>query len=239
MSAETITLGDLSIALTRKDVKNTHLSVHPPDGRVTLVVPLETRLDVARAFAASKLSWIRAEQENLRSQAREEPRRYVTRESHWLWGKHHLLHVVENDRKPEVRVEHQRIILSVRPGTPAGRRAEVMAAWHRELLHEAVPPLLRHWEETLGVDVTTYHLQRMKTKWGSCNPAARNIRLNTELVKKPRHLLEYVIVHELLHLLEPTHSERFFSLLEQHVPDWRERRNLLNELPLGAETWDT
>src|SRR5690625_5290167 len=207
MGTETITLGDISITLTRKNVKNAHLSVHPPAGRVTLVVPPDTRTDVARAFAASKLTWIRAEQENLRSQAREKPRRYITRESHWLWGKRHLLTVIENNRKPEVRVEHQRIILSVRPGASTQKRAEVMAVWHRSLLHEAVPPLLRRWEEKLGVTVNAYHLQRMKTKWGSCNPAAGNIRLNTELVKKPRHLLEYVIAHELLHLLEPTHNE--------------------------------
>lgn len=238
MSAETIELAEISIALTRKDVKNVHLSVHPPDGRVTLVVPLDTRPDVARAFAASKLAWIRTERQALLSQAREKPRRYLTRESHWLWGKHHLLDVTENDRKPEVRVEHQRIVLSIRPGSSTEKLAEVMAAWHRELLHEAVPPLIRHWEEKLGVRVSAYHLQRMKTKWGSCNPRAGNIRLNTELVKKPRHLLEYVIVHEMLHLLEPTHSDRFFTLLEQHVPDWRERRILLNELPLGEEEWN-
>lgn len=234
---ETIQLGEISIRVTKKAIKNVHLSVHPPDGRVTLVAPSTTRLDVARAYAISRLGWIRQQQERLRSQARETPRRFIERESHSLWGRRHLLTVVRRDIKPFVTLDHKRITLTVRPGSDATKRAEVIHEWHKSLLHAVLPALIKKWEPKLKVKVTGYFLQRMKTKWGSCNPRAGHIRLNTELVKKPRDLLEYVIVHEMVHLLEPTHSERFIAILQKHYPTWREARAELNELPLTAELW--
>ncbi len=237
MSAVTITLGDIAIALTRKAVKNVHLSVHPPNGRVTLVAPTGTRLDVARAYAISRLVWIRAQQARMRAQAREAPRRFVERESHDLWGRRYLMSVVERDEKPGVVLDHRRIHLHVRPGSSQDRRAAVIHEWHKGLLHAAVPPIIRKWEARLHIKVAGYYLQRMKTKWGSCNHWAGNIRLNTELVKKPKDLLEYVVVHEMIHLIEPRHSERFIALLDRHYPTWREARAELNELPLTAGVW--
>lgn len=235
--AQIIRLGEMAISLTRKPVKHAHLSVHPPAGRVTLVVPTGTRLEVARAYAISKLAWIRAQQARLRGQAREAPRRFVERESHQLWGRRYLLSIVERDAPPAVQLSHRRITLQLRPGSPPAKRAEILHDWHRRLLHEALPPLIARWEKKLAVKVSAYYLQRMKTKWGSCNPRSRTVRLNTELVKKPRDLLEYVVVHEMLHLLEPRHSERFIDLLDRHFPAWREARAELNELPLTAEVW--
>jgi predicted metal-dependent hydrolase len=235
--SETLQIGDLSIAVTRKDVKHVHLSVHPPSGRVTLVAPKSTRSDVARAYAVSRLSWIRDKQLKLNGQARETPRAFVVRESHYLWGRRYLLAITELDSKPGVKLDHRRITLVVRLGSTKSKRAEVMHEWHKSLLHEAIPALIRKWQTRLGVEVAGYFLQRMKTKWGSCNHRARHIRLNTELVKKPKDLLEYVVVHEMLHLIEPTHSERFVALLDKHYPTWREARAELNELPLGAESW--
>lgn len=235
--SETIQLGKLSIVVTRKNIKHVHLSVYPPDGRVTLVAPLLTRLDVARAYAISRLGWIRQQQAKLKSQARETPRKFIERESHYLWGRRRLLSVAYRDAKPSVSLDHKRITLTVRPGAGAQRRAEVIHDWHKSLLHEAVPPLIQKWERKLKVKVTGYFLQRMKTKWGSCNHRAGHIRLNTELVKKPKDLLEYVVVHELAHLLEPTHSERFAAILDKHWPSWREARTELNDLPLSAEAW--
>ena len=235
---ETIQLGDIVIAVTRKAVKNVHLSVHPPAGCVTLVAPTGTRLEVARAYAITKLAWIRDQQAKLKRQARETPRQFVERESHYLWGRRYLLSVVEKDTKPSVKLDHRWITLTVRPGSTLAKREEVIHAWYRSLLHEAVLGLIRKWEAKVGVRVSTYFLQRMKTKWGSCNPRAGSIRLNTELVKKPKDLLEYVVVHEILHIVEPTHSENFMSLLDQHYPTWREARAELNELPLTAETWN-
>lgn len=234
---ETIHLGDIAIAVTRKNIKNVHLSVHPPEGRVTLVAPANTRLDVARAYAISRLGWIRDQKKKLASQAREAPRRFVERESHFLWGRRHLLSIITRDTKPSVMLDHKRIVLTVRPGSTIEMRAQVMHAWHKSLLHEAVPPLIKKWERKLKVDVGKYYLQRMKTKWGSCNHTLGNIRLNTELVKKPKDLLEYVIVHEMTHLLEPTHSDRFVAILDRHYPTWREARAELNELPLSSEAW--
>lgn len=235
--SETIRLGEIAIAVTRKDIKHVHLSVHPPNGRVTLVAPTGTRLEVARAYAVSRLGWIRAQQARLRAQPRETPRRYVTRETHYVWGKRHLLTVIERDQKPCVTMDHRRITLTVRPGSDRAKREAVMHEWHKRLLHEAVPRLIRKWEPRLGVKVAAYYLQRMKTRWGGCNHKARNIRLNTELVKKPKDLLEYVVVHEMAHLIVPTHSERFVALLTDHYPAWRAARAELNELPLTAEVW--
>ena len=235
--AETIQIGDIVIAMTRKDIKHVHLSVHPPSGRVTLVAPKGTRPEVVRAYAVSKLGWIRDHQAKLREQARETPRQFVERESHYLWGRRYLLSVVEEEAKPFVRLSHRKITLTVRPGSSKAKRETVMHEWHKSLLHDVVPGLLKIWEAKLGVRPSGYFLQRMKTKWGGCNHRAGNIRLNTELVKKPKDLLEYVVVHEMLHLVEPTHSERFLALLDQHYPTWREARAELNELPLAAEAW--
>lgn len=230
---ETLQLGEVTIQVTRKAVKNVHLSVHPPHGEVTLVAPESTRLDVARAYAISKLPWIRKQQETLRSQSREAPRQFATRESHYVWGRRYLLELKEQETRPSVRQDHKRIVLTVRPGSDQAKRAEMMHRWHKKLLHEAIPPLIEKWESKLGVKVSGYYLQRMKTKWGSCNHRAGNIRLNTELVKKPKDLLDYIVLHEMAHLIEPTHSERFIAILDEHFPGWREARDELNALPLG------
>ena len=235
--SEIIELGDISILVTRKAIKNVHLSVHPPEGRVTLVAPTSTRLEVARAYAISKLGWIRDQRQKLDAQARESPRQFVGRESHYVWGRRYLMVVAYKDAKPSVTLDHKRITLTVRPGSDVRKRAEVMHEWQKLQLHKVVPGLIRKWERKLTVTVSGYYLQRMKTKWGSCNHQAGNIRLNTELVKKPKDLLEYVIAHEMIHLLEPTHNERFISILEEHYPTWREARAELNDLPLTAEAW--
>ena len=232
--AEKIQLGEVSIEVTRKDIKNVHLSVYPPDGRVTLAAPLATRLEVARAYAISKLGWIRDQQKKLVGQAREAPRQFVTRESHYLWGRRYLMHVEYCDAKPSVALDHKRIVLKVRTGSDEAKRAKVIHDWHKELLHEAVPPLIRKWEAKLGVKVQAYFLQRMKTKWGGCNHRAGRIRLNTELIKKPKDLLEYVIVHEMAHLLDSKHSKHFQAILDKHDPSWRDARKELNDLPLSA-----
>jgi len=234
---ETIQLGEIAIRVTRKAIKNVHLSVHPPDGRVTLATPTDTRLEVARAYAISRLNWIRQQQKMLKTQARETPREFIERESHYLWGRRYLLSVIEKECRPHVSIDHRRIKLIVRPGSDQTKRENVIHNWHKGLLHEFIPPLIRKWGKKLGVDVSAYFLQRMKTKWGSCNHKAGHIRLNTELVKKPKDLVEYVIVHEMVHLLESTHNDRFVAILDEHYPSWREARAELNDLPLTAEVW--
>jgi predicted metal-dependent hydrolase len=235
--AETIRIGEIAIAVTRKNIKHVHLSVYPPNGRVTLVAPLGTRSEAARAYVASKLGWIRDQRAKLQRQERETPRQFVERESHYLWGRRYLLSVREADAKPAVRLGHRRIVLTIRPGSNRERRGAVIHSWHKALLHDVVPELIRKWEPKLEVEVAGYFLQLMKTKWGGCNHRERTIRLNTELVKKPKDLLEYVVLHEMLHLIEPVHSERFVTLISKHYPAWREAKAELNELPLGAAVW--
>lgn len=229
---ETLQLGEISIAVTFKDVKNVHLSVHPPQGHVTLVAPTSTRLEVARAYAISQLAWIKQQQQQFNDQARESPRHFISRESHYVWGRRYLLAVVHSDDRPHINLDHKRITLHIPQETNVLKKAAIFHDWHKSLLHKAIPPLITKWEKKLGVKVSNYYLQCMKTKWGSCNIKARNIRLNTELVKKPKDLLEYVIVHEMTHLREANHSDRFTALLDQHYPTWREARAELNALPL-------
>lgn len=235
--SEIIRLGDISIAVTRKDIKNVHLSVHPPEGRVTMSAPLATRLEVARAYAISKITWMRQQRQQLCNQARETQRHFIERESHYLWGRRYLLSVTEENEKPSISVDHKRINLTVRPDSSCEKRAQIIHDWHKSLLHEFIPQIISKWEARLGVHVVGYFLQRMKTKWGSCNHEAGNIRLNTELVKKPKDLVEYVIVHEMIHLSEPTHSDKFVSILTEYYPTWREARAELNALPLAADSW--
>jgi predicted metal-dependent hydrolase len=234
---EFIDLGGLHISFTRKAVKHAHLSVHPPSGEVTLVAPTGTRLEVARAYAISRLSWIRSQQAKLQQQAREAPRRFVARESHYVWGRRYLLQIVEKDAPPQVTLDHKRLRMQLRPGSTPEQRARLLHEWHKRQLHAAVPPLIHKWEQRLGVTVNNYYLQRMKTKWGSCNHRAGNIRLNTELVKKPLDLLDYVVLHEMAHLIEPAHNTRFMEILAAHYPGWREARDELNALPLAPECW--
>ena len=171
--AEMIQLGEVTILLTRKAVKNVHLSVHPPQGRVTMTAPSDTRLEVARAYAITKLGWIRAQQLKLAEQARESPRQFIERESHMLWGRRYLMSVVYEQAKPRVSLGHKRITLHVRPGSGAIVRAVVLHAWHKSLLHQVLPALIDKWQFKKQVKVAGYFLQRMKTKWGSCNVSVR------------------------------------------------------------------
>lgn len=235
---DTIQLGELSIEVTRKNVKNVHLSVHPPDGRVSLVAPTGTRLEVARAYAISKLPWIRQQQAKMADQLRETPREYVKRETHYLWGRRYLLNIVIGEVTPHVTLDHKRITLHVKAGSKKEKREEVLYEWQKSLLHAFIREVVAKWERILDVRVNACFIQKMKTKWGSCNHRLGNIRLNTELVKKPKDLVEYVIVHEMAHLIEPTHNERFIALMNRFYPHWREARLELNELPLGHVEWE-
>lgn len=234
---EQLQLGDITVDVELKKIKNLHLSVYPPAGRVRIAAPERMDLDTIRVFAIAKLAWIKEQQTKLREQERESPREYLDRESHYVWGRRHLLTVTELAGPPVVEVERNRMWLTVRPGTDASRRAAIVEAWYREQLRAAVPPLIARWEPVLGVKVTRFYVQRMKTQWGSCAPGAGTIRLNTELAKKPRECLEYIVVHELTHLLEPTHNRRFISLMDRFMPRWQHYRDTLNQLPVRHEDW--
>ena len=230
-------IGELAVEVTQKDIKNIHLSVHPPHGRVSIAAPLHLSVSAIRAFAIGKLSWIRQQQRKLQEQERETPREYLDRESHYVWGRRCLLKVVEHDAPPAIEWRHHRLVLAVRPGTDEGRRGEVLEAWYRDQLREEAKPLTAEWERRLGVRVDRVFIQRMKTRWGSCNPASHAIRLNTDLAKKPRECLEYILVHELVHPLEPTHNSRFVALMDGFLPGWEHRRDHLNRLSVRHVDW--
>lgn len=230
--AARLELGDIVVDVSLKDIKNVHLSVHPPTGSVRISAPRRMSIDTIRVFAISKLDWIRWQQTKLREQERETPREYVDRESHYVWGRRYLLTIAERAAPPSVELSHRRMHLWVRPGTAEARREALVAEWYREQLKHAVPALLARWQPLMGVQVKRFFVQRMKTKWGSCNHRTHTIRLNTELARKPPECLEYIVVHELVHLLEPTHNARFVALMNQYMPQWRFYRDLLNRLPV-------
>jgi predicted metal-dependent hydrolase len=232
-----ITLGDISVDVIKKDIKNVHLSVHPPTGRVRISAPQRMSIETIRVFAVSKLAWIKQHQQKVQTQEREAPREYLDRESHYVWGRRYLLRVVEDAERNEVQLSHNRLVLAVKPGTPPDKREAVLDEWYRHRLKEVAEPILRRWEKLIGVRSSRLYVQRMKTRWGSCNHGSKAIRLNSELAKKPQDCLEYIVVHELLHLIEPTHNRRFTHLLEQFLPDWQHRRDLLNRLPVRYEHW--
>jgi predicted metal-dependent hydrolase len=232
-----VQLGDIAVDVIRKDIKNVHLSVHPPTGKVRIAAPARMGLDVIRVFAISKLGWIRQQQRMVQDQDRESPREYLDRESHYVWGKRYLLKVIESEAGPLVELTAGRMHLRVRPGWDQARRHSELDAWYREQVRSDLPALLAKWEPLMGVKVGRVFVQRMKTKWGSCNPATASLRLNTDLAKKPRVCLEYIAVHEMTHLLEPTHNSRFVALMDQFLPNWKERQQTLNRLPLRHDTW--
>ena len=232
-----IELGDITVDVVLKDIKNIHLSVYPPTGRVRIAAPSRMDIDTIRVYAISKLDWIKRQQKSFQEQERESPREYLDRESHYVWGKRYLLKMIEVNEAPSVELEHNWMILRIRPGSSDEKKQAIMAKWYREQIREAVPPLVAKWEPLIGVKVEQFFVQRMKTRWGSCNHAARNIRLNTELAKKPPRCLEYIVVHEMAHLLEPTHNARFVALMDQFMPNWRYYRDELNRLPVRHEKW--
>lgn len=230
-------VGEIVVDVELKDIKNVHLSVHPPMGRVSISAPARMRAETIRLFAISKLGWIRRQQAVLRKQERETPREYLARESHYVWGKRHLLRVVESSGRTSVEVKHSHLVLTVRPGPTHAIKEAAIAQWYRDQIRAVVPNVIDKWAPRLSVDVKGFYVQQMKTKWGSCNMNAHTIRLNTELAKKPKECLEYVVIHEMVHLLEPTHNSRFVALMDKFVPQWQRTRQRLNQLPIRHANW--
>ena len=230
-------LGGVVIDVMFKDIKNVHLSVHPPTGRIRISAPARMKLDTVRVFAISKLDWIKRQRNKFKNQERETLREYCERESHYAWGRRYLLKIMEQDAPPTIELQHSHMILKLRSRTRYEKKVAIVEEWYRDQIKAAAGPLIAKWEPELGVSLRHLFVQRMKTKWGSCNPEARSIRLNTELARKPRNCLEYIVVHELAHLFEPTHNDRFVILMDQVMPQWHEIRDVLNRAPLAHEEW--
>lgn len=233
----TIELGDISLQVLRKNIKNVHLSVHPPQGRVTISAPLSMDLETIRLFGISKLGWIRKQQARMRNQKREAPREYITRESHYYLGKRYLLKVIESKQASRVVLRHDKIEFYVRPKMKRKQKEFLLQFWYRQQLRKIIEPRIEKLEKKLHVRVADVGIRTMKTKWGTCNTKAKRIWLNTELAKKPLESIEYVLVHEMVHLLERKHNKRFIAYMDQFLPKWKYLRDALNRSALGHAEW--
>lgn len=241
MTTEThhFTISGIKVEVLRKDIKNLHLGVYPPNGRVRVAAPLVVSDEAVRLAVIDKLGWIRRQKAKFAEQPRQSQREMVNGESHFFLGQRYRLRVHEQDAPARVAIRGVASLdLFVRPGTSAEQREAILLRWHREQLKALIPPLLEKWQPILGVQVADWGVKKMKTKWGSCNPASRRVWFNLELAKKPMPCLEYIVVHELVHLLERHHNDRFAGLIEAHVPQWRQYREMLKKAPLGHEEWE-
>lgn len=229
-----LVIGGMAVDVIFKDIKNVHLSVYPPTGRVRISAPRRMSLENVRLFAISKIGWIKKHQVKIQRQPRETPREYLERESHYVWGRRYLLKIREGGSKPSVVLSNRAIELTMPEDAPVELRKDVLTDWYRAELRQRANPILTKWAERLDVDLSRFYIQRMKTKWGSSNPAQQTIRLNLDLAKFAPECLDYIALHEMAHFIVPNHSERFRTLLDRNMPGWRSIRDRLNEGPLPA-----
>ena len=234
-----IKIGELDIHLTRKHIKNLHISVMPPAGQVKVSAPDAMTETAIRMAVIHRIPWIRRQQTAFAKQERQSAREMVNGETHYLWGRRYRLEVIESDtlKSQAVKLKSGKLILTVNKGLSDEVKIKLLSEYYRGRLKARAPDLIDKWSKKTGVTISDWQIQKMKTKWGSCNIEEGNIRLNLDLAKKPLPCLEYIILHELLHFKERQHNSRFKALLDTYMPDWRSRRDLLNQMPLGQENW--
>lgn len=233
-----IEIRGILVQVHRKAIKNLHLNVLPPEGRVRISVPFHTSEQAIRLAVISKLAWIKKQHADFQKQPRQSMREMCSGESHYLWGQRYRLAVTESPGKHSVTIKgNTKIEMRVAKSTSIENRLKLLNAFYRQQMQDAITALLPAWEEKLGVKSKNMAIKKMKTKWGSCNIGAKRLWLNLELAKKPPECMEYILVHELMHLFERHHNERFRAMMDKYMPNWRERRNLLNSLPLAYEDW--
>ena len=235
---ENIQIADVAIDVIRKDIKNMHLAVYPPTGRIRLAAPSKTDAEVIRLFAISKLGWIKKHIKNFKEQSRETPRDYISGESHYFEGRRYLLNVIEREGYNKIEVKnHKELNLYVRPNSTKEQKAKVFKEWYRKQLKAQIPAIIEKWEKVIGVKANDWGVKQMRTKWGTCNIEEKRIWMNLDLAKKPKNCLEYIIVHELVHLLERNHNDKFIGYLNEFMPKWRAHRDELNSLPVSHNDW--
>ena len=237
INKQQIKLGDIYVDVIYKDIKNVHLSVHPPNGRVRISAPLRMDIENIRIFAISKIGWIKKQQLKLINQKRETQREYITRESHYYLGKRYLLKVIEQNAPPKVILQHSTIELYVRKGSTIEQKQIILDRWYRQQLKRILPGYIAELEKKMNVKVAEYGIKKMKTKWGTCNIKARRIWLNLELVKKPVEYIEYILVHEMIHLIERQHNDQFIAYLNKFIPKWKHYKEEINRSALGYVDW--
>ena len=234
-----ITVEEFEIDVVRKDIKNLHLALYPPNGRIRIATPLSIDDEAVRLFAISKLTWIKKRQSSFRSQNRQSAREYVSGESHYFNGKRYLLNVIYQNSAPKVEVRNKTYIdLYVRDGYSLVKRRKVMIEWYRSELKSHIPDLISKWEKIIKVQVNDWGVKQMKTRWGTCNISAKRIWLNLQLAKKPLHCLEFIVVHELVHLLERHHNDQFIGYMDKFMPNWRFYKEELNRFPVSHDEWN-
>ena len=233
-----ITVSNISIDVIYKDIQNMHLAVYPPTGRVRIAAPLRVNDEAVRLFAISKLGWIKRHQRRFQKQERETPREYKERESHYFQGKRYLLRIKETQGAGYVVLKGKTYLdLYVKADATIEYKRSVLNEWYRSELKELIPELVEKWERKMKLEVSEWGVKQMKTKWGSCNIEAKRIWLNLELAKKPVHCLEYIIVHEMVHLLERRHNEKFMALMDHYLPNWKYLKDELNKIPVRHADW--
>ncbi len=238
IASQTITVSDIPVEIVRKNIKNIHLGVYPPEGNVRVSVPRHITNENVRLAIVSRLSWIKKRQEEFKKQPRQTEREYVSGESHYYQGKRYILDVIERHGRHTLSLKNNaRMILQVSPETSKENRALVINNWYRKQLKEVIPQLLNKWQPIVGKEANSWGVKKMKTKWGSCNIIDRRIWINLELAKKSPECLEYIVVHELVHLHERHHNENFKCLMDKFLPNWRQSRDLLKSEPLAHEDW--
>ena len=234
-----IDVNGLAVEVVRKNIKHLYVGVYPPAGRVRVSAPLRIDKDAIRLAVISRLGWIRKRQAQFEQQERQSEREYVSGESHYFEGRRYRLDVIEQNSPPAVLLLNNSILaLGVRPGTDRSQREATLDHWYRGQLRDRLPALVEKWEQKIGVQANEVRIRKMKTRWGTCNSRARRIWLNLELMKKPASCLEYVVVHELVHLLERKHNNRFKDLMDKHMPQWRTHRDELNRAPRAHGNWE-
>jgi predicted metal-dependent hydrolase len=227
-----IVVSNIPVDVIKKDIKNLHLGVYPPDGRVRIAAPMQTTDEAIRLFAISKLSWIRRNQKAYAAQSREAPREYLSGESHFVAGRRYLLNVLPADKRQKVVLGHKHLDIYASVGSSKEDRAKILSRFYRTQLKKKVPDIIKKWEQALQVSVASFGIKKMKTKWGTCNIEERRIWINLELAKKPAYCLDYIVLHEMVHLLVRHHNDAFIQLMDTHMPSWRTIKEELNRLPL-------
>lgn len=233
-----ISVSGMKVEIVRKNIKNLHLAVYPPEGRVRVAVPLHINDENVRLAVINKLGWIKRQQTRFLTQPRQSKREYVTGETHYFKGRKYRLDVVIDPGSQKVEIKNRgRITMILHEGTDVSTRHRIMTEWYRQQLKEMISPLVEKWQVKIGTEIDDWQVKIMRTRWGSCNESARRIWLNLELAKKPVECLEYVIVHEILHLQERKHNDNFVALMDMYLPKWRLYKAELNKLPGRHEEW--
>ncbi len=237
INQSTITVSSINVSIDRKDIKNLHVGVYPPNGRVRVAAPVHIDNEAVRLAVISKLAWIKKQVRHFQEQPRQTEREMVSGESHYFLGKRYLLEVVYGAKKHQVVLNHSTLEIHVKMGTSIENRQKLLNAWYRGHLHTVAQEFISKWEDRTGIELNSWSIKKMRTKWGSCNIDKRNILINLNLAKAPVECIEYIVVHEMVHLLERHHNNNFKSYMDRYLPEWKKCREILNQSVLGYEEW--